>query len=73
MSEIQWKIGQNLIQISDLTFVASEFKILFLQCSLLGNNFWISRSSFANFIFKLTRKLHFSYTPCRVVVNGEKW
>jgi len=35
MPEIQCVIGLTFFQISDLTFVASEFKILFLQCSNL--------------------------------------
>jgi len=33
MSEIRCIFGLNFFQISDLTFVVSEFKILFLQCT----------------------------------------
>jgi len=35
MSEIQEIIGLNVFQIGDLTFVAYEFKILFLQCIIM--------------------------------------
>jgi len=34
MSEIQSIIRPIFFQISDFTFAASEFKILFLQCSI---------------------------------------
>jgi len=33
MSEIQWIIWLKFSQISDLTFIASDFQILFLQCT----------------------------------------
>jgi len=38
MSEDKGIIGLYSFQISDLTFVASEFKILFLQCTKYDTN-----------------------------------
>jgi len=35
VTEIQWIFGLRFFQISDLTFVPSEFKIFFLQCIIV--------------------------------------